>query len=235
MRQRVLAQPLQFVGCSAQSGLSLLYLGRIAIDDGSAAFRRDDAVYGILQHEDGIAHAKGESAAGAAFADTDHHHGHREARHFAEIARDGLGLSALLGVDSGIGAWSVQKGNDRPAELGGHLHDAQRLAVALGLRHAEIAEKTLFGIATLLLGHDHHRTAFELGEAGDDRRVVTEVAVAVNLLKVLENAADVVEGMRTFGVAGKLDAPPGGITSGCGVGHAGEVFFGIHSFHITSE
>ncbi len=61
-----------------------------------------------------------------------------QARHLAQISRDGFGLAALFRVDSRIRAGRVNEGEDRPAKLRGELHDAQRLAVALGLGLSEI-------------------------------------------------------------------------------------------------
>ena len=57
--------------------------------------------------------------------------------HFGR-AGDRLGLTALLRLDSRIGAGGVDEGQDRQFEAVGEFHQAYRLAVALGPRHAEI-------------------------------------------------------------------------------------------------
>ena len=79
-------------------------LGGIAPQDRGAAFRRDHGVDRILEHEDAVADGDRQRAAGAAFAGDGHDDGHGQARHFAQVAGDGLGLAALLGVDAGVGA-----------------------------------------------------------------------------------------------------------------------------------
>src|SRR5206468_12404647 len=132
------------------------------------AFRRDHAVHRVFQHEDGIANAERERAAAAAFTDAYHHHRHREPRHFTQIPGDRFRLPALLGIDAGVGPWSVQQRDDGPAELACHLHGAKRLAVAFGLGHAEITIETLLGIPAFLLCHYHYGAAFEVSEPGHD-------------------------------------------------------------------
>ena len=171
-------------------------------------------------------------AAAAAFADADDDHGHGEARHLAEVAGDGFGLAALLGVDAGIGAGGVEEGDDRAAELAGDLHGAEGLAIALGLGHAEVAEELLFGVAALLLADEHDGAAFELRHAGDDGGIVGEGAVAVDLLEIGQQALDVVEGVRALGVAGELNSTPRRM----GFGHRRHgihVHFRIHPAILT--
>jgi hypothetical protein len=107
--------------------------------------------------------------------------GHVEHRHLAQVHGDRLGDAALLGLDARVGGRRVDEHDDRPAELLGELHRAQRLAVALGPRVAEVAEDLLLGVAPLLVADDEHRLAAVLGEAGDDGVVVGEAAVAVQL------------------------------------------------------
>ncbi len=93
----------------------------------------------------------------------------------------------------------------RRAELGGELHQPERLAVALGMRHAEVALEVLLGVAAVLMADDHHRLAVEPRPAADDRRVVHVEAVAVQLDEVGEDGAEVVERVRPAGVAGDHD------------------------------
>ena len=53
-------------------------------------------------------------------------------------ARDGFGLSAFLGADAGIGAGGIDDRQHGNAESIRHLHQPDRLAIALRPRHAEI-------------------------------------------------------------------------------------------------
>ena len=76
----------------------------VAPQNGGATLRRNDGVNGVGKHEDHIAHGNPERAATAAFAGDDNDHRHAEYGHFLEGFRDGLGLSARLGLESGIRA-----------------------------------------------------------------------------------------------------------------------------------
>src|SRR2546429_2835554 len=87
--------------------------------------------------------------------------------------------------------------------------EAHGLAVPLGVRHAEVANDVLLGRRAFLLAHDDNRTAIDLGNAADDRGVVAERAVTVELLKALEHAGDDVERVRTRDVARGLHGLPG--------------------------
>ena len=87
----------------------------------------------------------------------------------------------------------VDEHHDRPAELLRELHHAQRLAIAFRPRVAEVAEDLLLGVAALLVADDADRLAFVVGEAADDRVIVGEAAVAVQLVEAGEQRVDVVE------------------------------------------
>ena len=135
--------------------------------------------------------------------------GSAQARHLEQIAADRLGLAALLGVDAGIGARRVDEGEHRQAELLGELHQAQRLAVALGLGHAEVARDLLLGVAPLLVADHHAGRAVEARQPADDRSVVREGAVAVQLLEMREEPLHVVERERALRMARDLRHLPG--------------------------
>src|SRR5487761_2180557 len=113
-------------------------------------------------------------------------------------------------ADAGVGAGRVDEREQRKPEFLGELHQAQRLAVTLGARHAEIAVDLLLGIAALLLAEDHAGHAVEPREAADDRRVVSVRAIAVQLAELAEHAVDVVERVRTLRMTRDLRDLPGG-------------------------
>ena len=94
-----------------------------------------------------------------------------------------------------------------------NLHDANRFAVALGMRRAEIAVDALLHVAALLRGDDEHFFAMEAGHAADDGGIIAEAAVAVNLAEIGEHALDVVERLRTLGMARQFSFLPGGVGS----------------------
>src|SRR5690606_4623498 len=121
-----------------------------------------------------------------------------------------LGLAAFLGPDAGVGAHGVDEGEQRQPEALGQLHQPQRLAVALGARHAEVALELGLGVAALLVADHHHAAAVDAGEAADDRGVVGVGAVARQLLDLLAHDAQVVHGVRARRVARELrDLPRG--------------------------
>jgi hypothetical protein len=131
------------------SGLDLA-LG-VAPQNCRAAFRRDDAVDAELLHQDAIADGDAERAAAAALAADDHDDRHVEQRHLAEVQRDRLGDAAFLGLDAGYAAGVSTKTITGRWNFCASCHDPQRLAVALGLGVAEIAEDLLLGVAALLV------------------------------------------------------------------------------------
>src|SRR5262245_29954610 len=191
----------------------LLGLGRFPPQDGRASLGRDDGIDGVLEHEDAVAHADSEGAAAAPLARDHAHDGRAEARHLPQVARDGLPLPALFGAEAGIGARRVDEGHDGLTELGPELHQAERLTIAFGVRHPEVAGDVLASVAALLMPDHHHRLPLEAREAAHDGLVVAVDAVAVELHEVLEEQADEVEGVRPLRVAGDLRPLPGGETS----------------------
>ena len=60
----------------------------------------------------------------------------------------------------------------------------------------------------LLVADEHHPTVVELGQARDDRAVVAEGTVAMQLDELVEDQLDVVAGVRPIGMAGHLDDVP---------------------------
>jgi hypothetical protein len=132
-----------------------------------------------------------------------------EAGHLDQVAGDGLGLAAFLGAQAGPGTRRVYEGEDGDAELLGQLHEAEGLAVALGVGHAEVAAEVLLGVAAALVADDHDGLAFETGPPAHDGRIVAEGAVAVGFNEVGEGEPQVVGGEGPFVAAGDLDALEG--------------------------
>src|SRR5205085_2393721 len=135
-------------------------------------------------------------AAGAAFAKD-----HRDVRHAEREAcigraRDRLGLPALFRADPRVGARGLDPFDHRDVKAAGHFHPPHRLAVALGARHAEIVLEPALGRGALLLPDDANALPLEAAEAADDRRVVTELAVAGERREVVYQLRNVIETMR---------------------------------------
>ncbi len=72
----------------------------------------------------------------------------------------------------------------------------------------------------LLLADHHHRLALEASEAADDRLVVAELAVALELDELVDQRIEIVDEMRPVGMAGHLGCLPGGKV---GVGLAAQI------------
>src|SRR4051812_20150947 len=166
---------------------------RIAPENGRATLGRDHRVRGVLHHLHNVAYRDGERPARSALADYGDDDGHAQARHFEQVAADGLRLAALFGVDSRVGARRVDEREYRQLELLGQLHQAQRLAVALGLGHAEVAQDLFLGVAALLMADDHAGRALEARQTAHDRGVLRVRAVAVQLFEVGEQCLNVVQ------------------------------------------
>ena len=71
---------------------------------------------------------------------------------------------------------------------------------------AEIAPDPLLGRAAALMADDRDRAASEVAHPRDDRAVVGETAVAVNLEKIAHQVFDVIQGLRTRRIARQADA-----------------------------
>src|SRR5207249_10999331 len=102
----------------------------------------------------------------------------------------------------------VDQRDDRSAKLLRQPHQSQRLSVTLRVGHAEVAAEYLLGIAAPLMTDDHHRLAVEPRPAGDDRRIFTKEAIAVQLDEVGEDQLEIIERERSLRLARDLDALP---------------------------
>ena len=92
----------------------------------------------MLQHQHAIGSGDGDGAARSALADDHADHRHPERQAAIRGTGDRLGLAALFGADAGIGAGRIDQRQHRQSEFVGQIHQPDRLAIALGPRHAEI-------------------------------------------------------------------------------------------------
>ena len=99
--------------------------------------------------------------------------------------------------------------DDRQAELLRQPHLHERLAIAFGMRTAEIAFLALGQVFPLLMADEHDLDVVEVREAGDDRLVVAQGPVAVQLEELVEDQLDVIAGLRPLLVPRDLDDLPG--------------------------
>lgn len=124
-------------------------------------------------------------------------------------AGDGLGLAALLGVDARIGPGRVDEGEDRQPEAPGEVHEADRLAVALGAGHAEIVADARLGAGALLLPDHADGPPAEAAEAAHDGLVLAEAAVAGQRRELADQRVAVIDEVRALRMAGDLRLLPG--------------------------
>ena len=190
------SQAVQALGGQAQLLGRILGLVGGLPQDRSAAFGRDHRVGAVFQHQRAIAHADSQRAAGAAFADHGTDDRHFQFGHFQQVAGDRLGLAALFGIDPGPGAGGVDKGQQWQLEALGQFHQAQRLAIALGARHAEVAPDLGLGVAALLMADDHDAAAVDAGQTTDDGLVVAKGAVAGQLLELVADHPQIIQRVR---------------------------------------
>ncbi len=82
------------------------------------------------------------------------------------------------------------------------------LAVPLRVGHPEIAHRPFGRGAALLLRNHDYGALVERGRPADDRVVVTEDAIPVQLEEIAEDRVDVVERVGPVWVPGELDLFP---------------------------
>ena len=98
------------------------------------------------------------------------------------------------------------------------LHDADALPVPLGEGHAEVASSALVNVPTLLVADQDDALPPEATETADERRVVTEMPIAVKLDEIIEEPLHVVERVRPLLVTCEFDSTPDLVFAGIGVG-----------------
>src|SRR5579862_5731867 len=173
-------------------------LAACAPQNRGASFGRDHGVARILLHQHDVRHAERERTARAALANHARDDWHGEPRHQLEVVRDRLGLPALLGADARLGALRVDKRDNRQAESLRQFVDARRLAIALGMRLAEVALDSFGGRAASLMPDYCDRAMAKIREARHYRAVVGEVPVTMYLDKITHQQVDVIERLRAI-------------------------------------
>ena len=124
------------------------------------------------------------------------------------VARDGFGLAALFRAKAGIGAGQIDEADDGAAELLGNFHAAQRLAIAFGMGHAEVALDAFLGGAAFAVADHQHFVVAEPRHAAGHGLVVAKGAIPVNLAEIREDPLDKVHGIRPLGMACRLNSVP---------------------------
>ncbi len=122
---------------------------------------------------------------------------------------DGFRLTALFGIDAGESTRRIDEGEHRQVEFFSDFHQSQGLAITLGLGHAEVAHRALFGVAALLVANDHAGLAIEACKTADDGLIVRIAAVAMQFMEVGEDLVHVIHRVRTLRMACNLRDLPG--------------------------
>ena len=117
-------------------------------------------------------------------------------------------MTALLTAEARVGARRIHQSHDRETEFLGELHLEQRLAVTLGVGATEVGSDLLGDRLSLVVPDEHalHRT--DSRETRDDRGIVAECAIAVELAEVAANHRHVVDGLRTKRMPGDTHRLP---------------------------
>ena len=141
------------------------------------AFRRDDRIHGMFEHQDAVRRGDRNGHARTAFAD--HKADDRYSQFETDFDGSGncLSLAALFRPDAGISASSIDKCDYRQAEAVRQMHQALCLAIPFGPGHAEIMLHAGFGIVAFFLPDNDDGLAFEPAEAADNGVVFRITAI----------------------------------------------------------
>ena len=115
---------------------------------------------------------------------------------------------AFLGGDAGIGAGRVNERDDGQAEFVRQPHQAERLAIAFGMRGTEVAQNVFLGVAAFLRADDQHPVFAQPGKTADHRAILGKQPVAVQFLKTGKSLLDVIQRVRPARMARELHALP---------------------------
>ena len=132
----------------------------------------------MLEHQHAVGGGDRDRTARATLTDDDRDHRHLQRQALLGRSGDGFGLPALLRLDSGKRSRRVDQSDDRNPETVGELHQADRLAIAFRLGHAEIVLEPRCGVVAFLMPDQHHPPPIDPREPADDRRIIAERAVA---------------------------------------------------------
>ena len=181
----------------------------VAPEDGCAAFRRDHRIDGLVQHQDHVADPDGECAPASALPRNHRHDRSANPGQDEQGAGDGLALSPFFGLLARRRALGIDQRDQRKAQLLGEPHNARGLAVPLRMRAAEISLDVLPRVAPLGMADQRGGPTVHQSETGDDRGVVAEPAVSMELDKLTHQPGHVILYLRSSGVSGQQHRLPG--------------------------
>src|SRR5581483_5926003 len=157
-----------------------------------------------------IRDGNGQRAAAAAHSYHCGDDGYFQSGHFAEIIGNRFRLTSLLRMNSRVGPVCIDESEDRAVKLLGNLHDANRLAVSLGMRSSKVPVDALLHVPAFLSPYHHDFVAVEAGHPADDGGIITKTTVAVDFAEVGKDSLNIVERLRTLRVPGQFGFVPRG-------------------------
>ena len=80
------------------------------------------------------------------------------------------------------------------------VRETQRLSVSLRMCHAEVRVHVLFDGAALAMTDHGHRSTAKIADAAQNRVVVTEITVTVQLDEIVKQLVDIIGQHRSFGI-----------------------------------
>ena len=202
------AHAVRLGGAHLHDGSGLGGTRAVLPQDGREALGRQHGVHRVLLHGDAVRNGERERTARAALAQKHAYDRNLHARHGEQVVCDGVALPALFCLHAAERALRVDEAHDGAPELLGLAHEAQALAVPLRLRATEIALDAVLQIAALFLGDHRDRLVADPANARDDRAVVAEPAIAVELDEPVDNTIDVVARRGPVHIARELHAFP---------------------------
>src|SRR5699024_5572443 len=90
------------------------------------------------------------------------------------------------------------------------LHQPMSFSISFGVGHSKPPVLPAFRIPALLVTYYYNRAAIYRRKPSDNGFIIALIAVPVNLDKIFSYTVDVVQRIRAFGMAGKLDTLPAG-------------------------
>ena len=89
-------------------------------------------------------------------------------------------------------------------ELLGELREAHRLAIAVGIRHAEVGRHVFLDGRTLVVAEDQHLLLVDCRETANQAPIIVHEAIAVQLLKVGADVLDEIAKVRSLRIPRQL-------------------------------
>ena len=146
-------------------------LVRRAPQDRRAAFRRNDRINRMFEHQDAVGRGDRDRAAAT--------RPRRRSRRSSAPSATGIPRStgrspppvrALPPATPGKGARRIDQADDRKPEPVREPHQADRLAIAFRLGHSEIVPEARGGVVALFMPDQHDLAAVDHRQPADDRR-----------------------------------------------------------------